>query len=342
MVRTVEFEKQSALERYKGRGGESRVEWLRAACLAMAAVALVVTSWACWLLLTEHWQTQRTAEQDLKYVNWLIEKAREDSSWKPALEAEYQRQKLLSFQRDLFYKRWGLTALTAAVVFVCCVKLYLANQRTIPTLEEIQREKETEKSRRRFWASRLFGQTARTKTERPTDRRAQKKADFEPGRVDEDEQDLSVVDRIVEEVGRTPDAAIPILQRIQQHFRYLPEPALRRVCELTEITPSQIVGVASFYAQFRRTPIGKHLIRVCHGTACHVAGAREITKELRRHLEIPDGADTDVDRMFTVEEVACLGCCSLAPVMMIDEVTAGKLTPAKACEAVDEFLAERV
>jgi NADH:ubiquinone oxidoreductase subunit E len=81
--------------------------------------------------------------------------------------------------------------------------------------------------------------------------------------------------------------------------------------------------------------VGKHVVRVCHGTACHVAGARQITDELRRRLDIPEGEDTDPDRMFTVDEVACLGCCSLAPVMMVDEHTAGKLTPSSAAAAVE-------
>ncbi|HID23593.1 MAG TPA: NAD(P)H-dependent oxidoreductase subunit E [Planctomycetaceae bacterium] len=152
--------------------------------------------------------------------------------------------------------------------------------------------------------------------------------------------DLDFVDRIVAEEGRGVEAAIPILQRIQQHYRYLPDEALRRVCELTEISPAQIAGVSSFYAQFRRSPVGRHIIKVCHGTACHVAGAREITEEIRRRLNIPPDADTDPDRFFTVDEVACLGCCSLAPVIMIDETTAGKLTPATACEAIGAFRAE--
>ena len=151
----------------------------------------------------------------------------------------------------------------------------------------------------------------------------------------EEELPSAFVDRIVQQHGRSKEAAIPILQAIQSHYRYLPDEALQRVCELTEITPAQIAGTSSFYAQFRRSPVGKHIVRVCHGTACHVSGARQITEELRRRLEIPDGADTDPQRMFTVDEVACLGCCSLAPVIMVDDQTVGKLTPATACEALD-------
>jgi len=146
--------------------------------------------------------------------------------------------------------------------------------------------------------------------------------------------DLSFVDKLVSEIGRGKEAAIPLLQGIQTHYRYLPDEALRRVCELTEITPAEIAGTSSFYGQFRRSPVGEHLVRVCHGTACHVSGARQITEELRRYLAIPEGQDTDAARRFTLDEVACLGCCSLAPVLMVDGHTAGKLTPATACDAL--------
>jgi NADH:ubiquinone oxidoreductase subunit E len=147
--------------------------------------------------------------------------------------------------------------------------------------------------------------------------------------------DLEVVDRIIAAQGRSSDAAIPILQAIQTHFRFLPDDALARVCEKTDVTPAQLAGTSSFYARFRRSPVGEHIVRVCHGTACHVAGARQITDELRRQLQIPDGADTDPTRTFTIDEVACLGCCTLAPVLMVDERTAGRLTPSTACRALD-------
>lgn len=149
------------------------------------------------------------------------------------------------------------------------------------------------------------------------------------------EIDLTFVDRVVEKQGRSREAAILILQAIQSHYRYLPDEALKRVCELTEVTPAQIAGTSSFYAQFRRSPVGENVVRVCHGTACHVAGARQITEELRRQLRIPDGADTDPERMFTLDEVACLGCCSLAPVLMVNEHAAGRLTPLTAMDALN-------
>lgn len=147
--------------------------------------------------------------------------------------------------------------------------------------------------------------------------------------------DLSFVDGLVERLGRGPEAAVPILQAIQEHYRYLPDEALRRVCALTEITPAQVAGTSSFYARFRRSPVGRHVVKVCHGTACHVAGAQQVHDELRRHLGIAPGADTDPQRLFTLEAVACLGCCSLAPVLTVGEETAGRLTPATARHALD-------
>ncbi len=143
---------------------------------------------------------------------------------------------------------------------------------------------------------------------------------------------------MVEETGRDREAVIPILQRLQEHYRYLPEAALERVCELTEITPAQLEGVATFYTQFRHHPVGEHLIRICHGTACHVKGADRVNDAIRRHLRIAPDDDTDPDGHFTVEKVACLGCCTLAPVMQIDGITYGHLTPDTVSEAIDDFL----
>jgi NADH:ubiquinone oxidoreductase subunit E len=147
--------------------------------------------------------------------------------------------------------------------------------------------------------------------------------------------DLADVDAIVAREGTSREAAIPILNALLARYGYLPDDALRRVCEATEITPAQIAGNSTFYANFRRSPVGRHVLRVCHGTACHVAGSRHIEEELRRHLEIGEHADTDPGREFTVDRVACVGCCSLAPVVMIGEWTAGRLTPERACRTVD-------
>jgi NADH-quinone oxidoreductase subunit F len=114
---------------------------------------------------------------------------------------------------------------------------------------------------------------------------------------------------------------------------------LRQVCERTDITPASIAGVSTFYSQFRHKPVGRHIISICHGTACHVKGAELIHETLRRHLAIPAGEETDPTGTFTLERVACLGCCTLAPVMKIDAVTYGHLTPETVPRAVQDFLA---
>ena len=134
------------------------------------------------------------------------------------------------------------------------------------------------------------------------------------------------VDQLLERTGQRPEATIPILQGIQHEYRYLPEPALQRVSEVTGIRLSDLIGVATFYHQFRLRPAGKHTLRVCHGTACHVKGAENIHDHIQRKLQIPEGNDTSPDNEFTVESVACLGCCTLAPVVQVDQTTYGNLT----------------
>lgn len=151
-------------------------------------------------------------------------------------------------------------------------------------------------------------------------------------------EELSFVDKIVEELGRGSEAVIPILQAIQKHYRYLPKEVLERVCKITEITPAQIAGVSTFYSQFRHHPVGKHIISVCHGTACHVKGAGFIQDAITRYLKIPENDDTDSERFFTVQKVACLGCCTLAPVLQIDEITYGHLTPDIIPNVLKDFL----
>ncbi len=150
--------------------------------------------------------------------------------------------------------------------------------------------------------------------------------------------DPTFVDSLVVKLGRSRDAVIPILQAIQQEYRYLPESALRRVCELTDITPAAITGVASFYSQFRHRPVGRHLVSVCHGTACHVKGADLVFAAIRRQLSLTGDDDTDADGVFTVQQVSCLGCCTLAPVLQIDEVTYGHVTPDTVPKALRDFL----
>jgi NADH:ubiquinone oxidoreductase subunit F (NADH-binding)/NADH:ubiquinone oxidoreductase subunit E/NAD-dependent dihydropyrimidine dehydrogenase PreA subunit len=153
-----------------------------------------------------------------------------------------------------------------------------------------------------------------------------------------DKVDLTFVEQLIERVGTGKEKVLEILQAIQGRFGYLPQEALERVCELTEIAPASIAGVSTFYNQFRFQPAGRYIIRVCVGTACHVKGGEQIYESFRRCLDIPQGADTDKNRIFTVEKVACLGCCTLAPATQIDQVTYGHLTPGTVSTVLDNFL----
>ena len=123
----------------------------------------------------------------------------------------------------------------------------------------------------------------------------------------------------------SPSSLIPLLQRTQETFGYLPKEALEEISSYLEIPLTRVLGVATFYAQFRFEPLGKYVIKICHGTACHVNGAENIAQALREETGIDEGQTTP-DGLITIERVACLGCCSLAPVIMINDKVYGKLT----------------
>jgi NADH-quinone oxidoreductase subunit E len=125
-----------------------------------------------------------------------------------------------------------------------------------------------------------------------------------------------------------PGELIPLLQAAQDHYGYIPEHAIEQISAATGYQPAKIYGVITFYNQFRLQPMGKHVIRMCQGTACHVAGAKTLLEVVEDELGIHEG-ETDKDGLFTLSCVACIGCCSLAPVMMINEDTFGKLDPKK-------------
>ena len=134
----------------------------------------------------------------------------------------------------------------------------------------------------------------------------------------------------------SPGELIPLLQSAQDHFGYIPRRAIRYISEVTGIPESTVYGVITFYSQFRLTPMGKHLIRLCVGTACHVSGSRVIVDAVQDELGVEVGGTTE-DGLFTLFTVACIGCCSLSPVMVIDEQTYGKLTPAQARKILREI-----
>ncbi|MBU1568561.1 MAG: NADH-quinone oxidoreductase subunit NuoE [Proteobacteria bacterium] len=130
------------------------------------------------------------------------------------------------------------------------------------------------------------------------------------------------------------DQLIPILQKVQGELGYLPDDAMLEIARTTGLSESRVYAVASFYAQFRFTPRGKHSFLVCRGTACHVRGAEKILEEAERSLGIVEG-ETTKDLQYTLETVACIGCCALAPCVMIDEEVEAKLTPKMVAEIID-------
>ncbi len=129
---------------------------------------------------------------------------------------------------------------------------------------------------------------------------------------------------------------IPLLQGTQNLYGFIPEAAFNLISEHTGLSISEMYGVATFYAQFRLKPAGKIVIKVCHGTACHVQNANTITDAVEEALHIKDGETTN-DGLFTLESVACLGCCSLAPVMMIGDESYGKLTGKSAVKVINDI-----
>ena len=144
------------------------------------------------------------------------------------------------------------------------------------------------------------------------------------------------LDKIVKEYGKMRGAAIPILQEIQAEFGYVPKELIPRLSATAKISESDIYSILTFYSQFRFEPLGENYIQVCHGTACHLAGAEEITNALKREFHIEEGETTSPDKKYTIEKVACLGCCSLAPVMNMNEETHGRLSPEQAVKRARE------
>lgn len=140
--------------------------------------------------------------------------------------------------------------------------------------------------------------------------------------------DLSLMDNVLKKYKNVSGSLITILQKVQEIYGYLPTDVIYHIAEQTGSTPAKVMGVATFYTQFRLKPVGKYLIMLCQGTACHVNGSERIEAAISEELGIHDGETTE-DGLFTLKNVACLGCCSLSPVMMINGETYGSLTPDK-------------
>jgi NADH-quinone oxidoreductase subunit E len=129
---------------------------------------------------------------------------------------------------------------------------------------------------------------------------------------------------------------VPILQQVQQAFGYLPEPAMKRIAKFLKLPESTVFGVGTFYAQFKLVPSGRNIIRVCRGTACHVRGGARILREVEKQLGVKPGESTP-DLEYSLETVACIGACALAPTMVINNETHGQMTTKKATEVLDQF-----
>jgi len=159
-------------------------------------------------------------------------------------------------------------------------------------------------------------------------------------RPDSTVQNFDELAEVLEKYGKVPGSLITILQKTQDIYGYLSLDAINYIALKTGIKPAKIYGVATFYTQFRLKPIGKNLIMLCQGTACHVNGAKIIEEAITEHLSIHDGETTE-DGLFTLNNVACLGCCSLAPVMMVKnsdgDETYGNLTKDTVKKALDEI-----
>ena len=145
--------------------------------------------------------------------------------------------------------------------------------------------------------------------------------------------DLSLLEEVLNVYGGSSSNLITILQKAQNIYGYLPKDVMYCIADKVGITPADVMGVATFYSQFRLTPIGKYLIMSCQGTACHVNGSERVTAAISEYLGIGNGETTE-DGLFTLENVACLGCCSLAPVIMINGEAYGNLTPDSAVAVI--------
>ena len=151
--------------------------------------------------------------------------------------------------------------------------------------------------------------------------------------------DLSLIKDVLDQYADVKGSLISILQKTQEIYGYVPIDAVYHISERTGLTPAKIMGVATFYAQFRFQAVGKYLIMICKGTACYVNGANAVADAVMEELGIGDN-ETTADGLFSLSLVSCLGCCSLAPVMMINEDTYGSLTPDKVKQILRDIRAK--
>ncbi|PKN71141.1 MAG: NAD(P)H-dependent oxidoreductase subunit E [Candidatus Cloacimonetes bacterium HGW-Cloacimonetes-3] len=143
---------------------------------------------------------------------------------------------------------------------------------------------------------------------------------------------------ILDRYDRSETKIIPILQAVQEEYRYLPQEVLTFVATSLNVSPARLYGVATFYSHFSLEPKGKHILKMCDGTACHVRGSSDVIDALREKLGLSDKKITTDDMLFTFETVSCLGACGLAPVLVVDEAIHGQVTPEIALQLLDEIV----
>jgi NADH-quinone oxidoreductase subunit E len=159
----------------------------------------------------------------------------------------------------------------------------------------------------------------------------------EPGQSGE----RAKIDKVLNKYRKQKGALIPILQEAQNVLGHLSEESLAYIAKATKRTLAQVYGVATFFTQFRLEPIGEHLVRICHGTACHVGGAEDIDASVCGHLGLSEQGGTTGDMEFTVEKVVCVGACSLAPIIIVDGVAHGRLNADKARKVIKGYQKEK-
>lgn len=150
-------------------------------------------------------------------------------------------------------------------------------------------------------------------------------------------QSFNKVIEIVDRYDRSETKIIPILQAVQEEYRYLPQEVMTFIATSLGISPARLYGVATFYSHFSLEPKGKHIIKMCDGTACHVRGSTAVIDAVREKLNLTAKKITTDDMMFTFETVSCLGACGLAPVLVVDEEVHGMVTPEQAIELIKEI-----
>ncbi|MBZ5496300.1 MAG: NAD(P)H-dependent oxidoreductase subunit E [Acidobacteriia bacterium] len=300
--------------------------------IVAAAIALFASVW----LLSVYVHAWRVTPVDKATVDALKEKARTDAEIQKILQPELDRQHESLVRRRDAYNRGGILLLVSMGIFLAWFKWFRPGREdragALPgVLKHLDGSSHGLAKAVVFTRSRDAGEKREADSIVPPVVPAVERA--EAAAID-----LGPVEEILRTEGRGRQAVIPILQAIQTRYRYLPDAALQRICAASEITPALIAGVASFYGQFRQSPVGEHVIRICEGTACHVSGAVEVRNELRRCLGMSPDSDTDPSRRFTIERVVCIGSCSLAPIITIDEKIYGQLSALSANKLLRDFI----